>query len=232
MPPEQVAGFDKTYEEKLEPLLKGYGVVESNRPIRTEIDSAFSRLYEFESPAEAAAMMEAFRGDPEWFEQWRKLGLIRGAFSHYETPAGPGKDVGAGEGQPVLAGRGRALWRNYDGADGLPVTEVRSIVQDTRGHLWFGSWGGGVSRYDGRAFSTYTKNDVLWRNIVYSVVADREGNIWIPDGRRVSLHSALALDLRSIAPRHKPTHRSSVRTRCRTTGKRLRRSGALHLDCR
>lgn len=196
MPPEQVAGFDKTYEEKLEPLLKGYGVVESNRPIRTEIDSAFSRLYEFESPA------------------------------------GPGKDVGAGEGQPVLAGRGRALWRNYDGADGLPVTEVRSIFQDTRGHLWFGSWGGGVSRYDGRAFSTYTKNDVLWRNIVYSVVADREGNIWIPDGRRVSLHSALALDLPSIAPRHKPTHRSSVRTRCRTTGKRLRRSGALHLDCR
>ena len=91
----------------MEPLLKGYGVGESNRPIRTEIDSAFSRLYEFESPA----MMEAFRGDPEWFEQWRKLGLIRGAFSPYETPAGPGKDVGAGEGQPVLAGRGRERLR-------------------------------------------------------------------------------------------------------------------------
>ncbi|MBC8229842.1 SpoIIE family protein phosphatase, partial [bacterium] len=54
---------------------------------------------------------------------------------------------------------------------------VRSIYQDGEGYLWFGT-NGGVSRYDGQHFTTFTTKDGLASNNVWSMLKDREGYFW------------------------------------------------------
>jgi diguanylate cyclase (GGDEF)-like protein len=44
--------------------------------------------------------------------------------------------------------------RTYLVADGLPQTQVLSLVQDSDGFLWVGTYAGGVGRYDGRLWRT------------------------------------------------------------------------------
>ena len=46
---------------------------------------------------------------------------------------------------------------------------VMSITEDKTGNLWFGTDGGGVSRYDGKSFSTFTTAQGLANNVVRSI---------------------------------------------------------------
>src|SRR5690606_110832 len=62
------------------------------------------------------------------------------------------------------------------------TTEHQNIhcsLQDKDGNLWFGTTGEGVYRYDGKEFTQYTEKDGLSNNIVWSIVEDNSGNIWI-----------------------------------------------------
>jgi len=52
------------------------------------------------------------------------------------------------------------------------------MVEDREGHLWFGTRGGGVSRYDGERFTTFTTEDGLIHNRAGSILEDREGTLW------------------------------------------------------
>jgi len=58
-----------------------------------------------------------------------------------------------GSGFP-LGPRGR--WCTYTPADGLAALHVEDIVEDHEGCLWFGTRSGGVSRYDGESFRTFS----------------------------------------------------------------------------
>ena len=69
-------------------------------------------------------------------------------------------------------------WRSYGVADGLPGAEIRVIFQDRDGHLWFGSYGAGLSRYDGEKFVTFTTDDSLAHNNINAICQDREGIIY------------------------------------------------------
>jgi len=69
-------------------------------------------------------------------------------------------------------------WETYSVANGLGGSGVMSIVQDRNGFLWFGTWDGGVSRYDGRRFKTFTKEDGLPSNNVWVTFEDSKGNLW------------------------------------------------------
>ncbi len=51
-------------------------------------------------------------------------------------------------------------------------------LQDKNGNLWFVSNGEGVYRYDGKSFTHFTMKDGLDNDIVYSILEDRQGNIW------------------------------------------------------
>jgi len=58
-----------------------------------------------------------------------------------------------------------------------------SILEDREGYLWFGTQGGGVSRYeargpDGEQFVTFTTEDGLANSNVHSLLEDREGYLW------------------------------------------------------
>ena len=52
-------------------------------------------------------------------------------------------------------------------------------IQDKSGDLWFGSNGEGVYYYDGKLFTNFTEEDGLDNNIVYSILEDKAGNIWV-----------------------------------------------------
>ena len=49
---------------------------------------------------------------------------------------------------------------------------------DDSGKLWFGTDGGGVTRFDGSAFTSFTVNQGLGGNIILSTLEDKEGNLW------------------------------------------------------
>jgi ligand-binding sensor domain-containing protein len=43
---------------------------------------------------------------------------------------------------------------------------------------WFGTWGAGLSRFDGRTWTTFTKSDGLGGNFIHTVVVDSNGLVW------------------------------------------------------
>jgi len=67
--------------------------------------------------------------------------------------------------------------------DGLAHSWVSAIAEDGEGNLWFGTWGGGVSRYDARQdvdqrFTTFTTDDGLAHDWVNCITLDRHGDLW------------------------------------------------------
>ena len=54
-----------------------------------------------------------------------------------------------------LASRGYPEWQNFTMRDGLVSNSVTWICEDGSGNIWFGT-SGGVSRYDGVNWRTFT----------------------------------------------------------------------------
>lgn len=75
------------------------------------------------------------------------------------------------------------------GADG-PATYnpnyVFSILSAADGSIWAGTWGGGASRWDGKAWHNVTAKEGLAGNIVYSLAQDKLGALWFGTNRGVS----------------------------------------------
>jgi len=63
---------------------------------------------------------------------------------------------------------------------------VFSMVIDRAGAKWFGTWGGGASRFDGTTWKNFTVKDGLTGNIVYAIATDRDGNLWFGTNHGVS----------------------------------------------
>jgi signal transduction histidine kinase/ligand-binding sensor domain-containing protein/CheY-like chemotaxis protein len=73
-------------------------------------------------------------------------------------------------------------WESYALIDGLPDVNVLVIMEDREGYLWFGTEDGGVSRYDGQSFMTFTTENGLAGNNITSILEDREGYLWFGTG--------------------------------------------------
>lgn len=61
---------------------------------------------------------------------------------------------------------------------------ITSIIEDSKGNIWFGRDGYGASKFDRNRFVHFTTKDGLNSNNVQSIAEDKEGNIWI--GTRVA----------------------------------------------
>ena len=55
---------------------------------------------------------------------------------------------------------------------------VFSLHIDQNDVVWAGTWGGGVSRFDGETWTNYTQGDGLAGDIVYSIAQDADGVLW------------------------------------------------------
>lgn len=65
-----------------------------------------------------------------------------------------------------------------DGQQTYNPNYVFDLVVANDDTVWAGTWGGGVSHYDGKTWTNYTVKDGLAGNIVYSVAQDNTGGLW------------------------------------------------------
>lgn len=56
---------------------------------------------------------------------------------------------------------------------------IRSIFQDSKGNMWFGTIGEGVVRYDKKNLTYFSASDGFKNNTVYAINEDKSGNIWL-----------------------------------------------------
>ncbi|MCW3077213.1 MAG: rsbU 7 [Bacteroidetes bacterium] len=61
---------------------------------------------------------------------------------------------------------------------GMSSSFIKSVMSDHIGNLWFGTNGGGVSRYDGKSFEHFTEKNGLSNNKVLTILQDHSGKIW------------------------------------------------------
>jgi len=67
---------------------------------------------------------------------------------------------------------------HYTTFDGLPSNVVYNVFQDSQKFIWFATDAGAV-RYDGQAFTTFTKKDGLNSNRITKIKEDSFGRVWI-----------------------------------------------------
>ena len=68
--------------------------------------------------------------------------------------------------------------KNFNTADGLAMSSLLCGFKDSKGNLWFGTNGNGVSMYNGKSFITFSSGFGLIHNYIHNITEDREGNIW------------------------------------------------------
>ncbi len=59
---------------------------------------------------------------------------------------------------------------------------VMGITDDSKGNLWFCTYGSGLSKYDGEKFTNYSKNNGAFDNHFFDAETDAEGKLWIATG--------------------------------------------------
>jgi len=58
-------------------------------------------------------------------------------------------------------------------------SQVYSLLEDSKGYLWIGTWGGGLSRYDGKKFQKFNGTHRPAGRYISALYEDHNGQIWI-----------------------------------------------------
>ena len=66
---------------------------------------------------------------------------------------------------------------HYGVEQGLAQSQVQTIVQDNDGNLWIGTLAG-LTRYNGRNFTTYSKKNGLAEDWITVSYKDKQGDLW------------------------------------------------------
>ncbi|OGF67513.1 MAG: hypothetical protein A2Y62_06155 [Candidatus Fischerbacteria bacterium RBG_13_37_8] len=83
-------------------------------------------------------------------------------------------------------------WTHYNveanNSNSLNNSGIASLYKDNNGILWIGTWGGGLNKYDIAAdkWTHYTTENGLPNNVVYGILNDNRGNIWLSTNRGLS----------------------------------------------
>ena len=79
---------------------------------------------------------------------------------------------------PAIKDQNPNSFSNFSEAQGLPYGYIESMLQDKSGNIWFGIWGGGVSKYDGKNFIHFTEKEGFPYVNTTCMLQDKSGNIW------------------------------------------------------
>jgi signal transduction histidine kinase/ligand-binding sensor domain-containing protein len=71
-----------------------------------------------------------------------------------------------------------ANFTNFRHEQGLKVASVDYCFVDKAGNLWFGTLGGGVFKFDGKSWISFTANQGLGSNTVNNITQDSSGNMY------------------------------------------------------
>lgn len=78
----------------------------------------------------------------------------------------------------ITAFGGEYYFKSYTVKEGLPQSQVFSILQASSGYLWIGT-GGGLASFDGHRFLSYSALQGLSNESIRCLFEDKKGNIWI-----------------------------------------------------
>ena len=76
---------------------------------------------------------------------------------------------------------------------------IVSLEVANDGAVWAGTWGGGLSRFDGRQWRTYTLKDGLPGNHVFALATDPQGALWIGTGRGLAKYDGKSFTTYGVA---------------------------------
>ncbi len=82
-------------------------------------------------------------------------------------------------------------FKHYSVEEGLPQSQVYAMIEDSRGYLWLGTKGGGLSSFDGKHFKTYSRENGLINDQVFSIFEDSKNNLWIGTASGVSHYNGI-----------------------------------------
>lgn len=111
-----------------------------------------------------------------------KLGT--GIFKNPTVVPAKGELVSVGTPQIVLAkdrvgkDQNHYNFSSWGKLQGLKHNIISCILQDKQGNLWFGTIGGGISKYDGKYFTHYSEQQGFLGNSILSMLEDKKGNLW------------------------------------------------------
>lgn len=85
----------------------------------------------------------------------------------------------------------------------LSNANILCIHEDSRKNLWFGTHGGGVNRYDYRTdtFISFQEKDGLAGNIVYGILEDAQGNLWMSTNKGLSRFDVVKKEFKNFDTR-------------------------------
>jgi len=87
---------------------------------------------------------------------------------------------------------------NFTTEQGLANNSLASITEDETGNIWFGTQGGGISRYYGNAFTNFNAVKGLGRSSVWSIGEDKMKNLWVGSSEGVSRYDGKSVTNFSI----------------------------------
>ena len=100
---------------------------------------------------------------------------------------------GTGEGLARFSGSQFKVF-DQNNTPELKNTSISALLEDDKQTLWIGSYSGGLTRYSGGQFRTYSVDDGLPDNYVMALAQDRRGDLWVGTARGlVSLRSEKVL---------------------------------------
>ena len=89
------------------------------------------------------------------------------------------KDKNPSKPSPTVIRNFKAVATDPDFDTTLVSQYIRSIFQDSKGNLWFGTLGEGVVRYDEKTLTYFSNPDGFNNNTVYAINEDKNGNLWL-----------------------------------------------------
>ncbi len=66
----------------------------------------------------------------------------------------------------------------YSKLQGLTHDDVSSIMEDNAGNIWIGTYGGGITRFDGKFFTHFDESVGLSNNAINSIIQDKNEDMW------------------------------------------------------
>lgn len=83
----------------------------------------------------------------------------------------------------------------------LSSNSIWCIAEDKNKDIWIGTWGFGLNKFDRNteSFTRYTVEDGLPGNVIYSIIPDDEGNLWIGTSKGLSRFNTYNKSVKSFS---------------------------------
>jgi ligand-binding sensor domain-containing protein len=111
--------------------------------------------------------------------RWQNWNHAKGLGAPYEKV----KDAIQYKNDPSKVSEHHAMQKKEMGLENIDVAYnpnyIVSLAVDGQGVVWAGTWGGGLSRFDGKAWTHYTVSEGLPGNHVFMLHVDPKGVLWV-----------------------------------------------------